>query len=170
MELERLPLSRACHHRGSDVRQRGEWPEQDLSTTQASDSVIWEGSHPHRLGIALGGPKASSTPWLSFPPYGLCFPPTFSLERVPCNHALWNWGSLFPIKHKRRSGKRGFHMFIAAGILRVRDWEPQLLPSAMAYPAQSQAILPGWHPGLLGCSNLGANFQGTGASLRSICP
>lgn len=39
----------------------GEWPEEDLSKTQASDSVVWEGSHPHRHSITPGRPKASST-------------------------------------------------------------------------------------------------------------
>lgn len=43
------------------ISDSGEWPEQDLSKTQASDSIVWEGSHPHGRSIALGGPKAGCT-------------------------------------------------------------------------------------------------------------
>lgn len=54
-------------------------------------------------------PEASST-LVCFPsPLHLLFSPPLSMETLPHSWALWTWGSLSPVKHKRRSGKLGFY-------------------------------------------------------------
>lgn len=53
----------------------GEWPEEDLSKTQASDSVVWEGSHPNRHSINPWKTQGEQHPGFPFPLHSPAFFP-----------------------------------------------------------------------------------------------